>query len=237
MAKRPSPGRCVYCLEHFDDLTWDHVFPNAWYPNTTPPNIEKWKAPSCAPCNAKLGQIEESFLLKLSLCLDRTDPSTVGVVERAIRAIEPVSGRDQNDIRHREQKRKRTIQELLAGGNLPENGRIPGFDRQPGVPADQQIGLAVPEHDIHRLGEKIVRGFTYYQSQELIQPPYSITVDILQVDAQTKIDQRLRRCGKSYDCGPGISVVLAKTADDKSAGIFSITIWGLLKLVAFVKPG
>ena len=27
MSKKPPAGKCVYCLKHFEKLTWDHVFP------------------------------------------------------------------------------------------------------------------------------------------------------------------------------------------------------------------
>jgi len=45
MAKKFPQGRCIHCLEEFSSLTSDHVFPDSWYPETTPDNLEKWQMP------------------------------------------------------------------------------------------------------------------------------------------------------------------------------------------------
>ena len=59
MAKRrPPPGKCVHCLSDPVPRTWDHVFPESWYPDTTLRNIEKWEIPACQLCNREYGKSE-----------------------------------------------------------------------------------------------------------------------------------------------------------------------------------
>jgi hypothetical protein len=59
----------MHCLKHPVQLDWDHVFPESWYPKTTPPNLEKWKVPSCIPSNSALGVIEDRLLIQLAHAL------------------------------------------------------------------------------------------------------------------------------------------------------------------------
>src|SRR4051794_2428264 len=99
--RRPAPGRCIHCLEYSDNMTWDHIFPQAWYPDSTPPEMEKWDAPSCALCNNEYSKIEERLLMALGLCLDPTEAASAGVGERARRSIDPKLGRDERDSRIR----------------------------------------------------------------------------------------------------------------------------------------
>jgi len=52
------------------ERNWDHVFPESWYPQTTPSNLEKWKIPSCIRCNSALGMMEDRLLIQLAHALD-----------------------------------------------------------------------------------------------------------------------------------------------------------------------
>ena len=89
MAKRPPAGKCVHCLKYSDNLTWDHVFPQAWYPDTTPPNIEKWKIPSCPRCNREYGKLEEDLLWRLGLSVDPKDQKSLGITNKVLRSTKP----------------------------------------------------------------------------------------------------------------------------------------------------
>ena len=81
MAKSPGPGRCVHCGKEVHVRTWDHVFPQSWYPEDSPPNIEKWKIPSCKVCNLEYSQIEEDLFITLALCIGRDAPNAKGMYE------------------------------------------------------------------------------------------------------------------------------------------------------------
>jgi hypothetical protein len=50
--RRPVSAAAVSFLRlgiRVAERDWDHVFPISWYPDTTPPDLEKWKIPSCLP--------------------------------------------------------------------------------------------------------------------------------------------------------------------------------------------
>src|SRR4051812_3199374 len=70
------------------DRTWDHVFPRAWYPDTTAPDVYKWQIPS-HPCNRDYGAMEEDLLFRLALCVDPHVPETAGIVQKALRSMKP----------------------------------------------------------------------------------------------------------------------------------------------------
>lgn len=80
MAKRPPSGRCVHCLKESLELTWDHVFPQAWYPDTTPANLEKWKIPACLECNQLHSKSEGDLLVNLAMCIDPDDRFRAGLL-------------------------------------------------------------------------------------------------------------------------------------------------------------
>src|SRR5947208_16017660 len=40
--ERLGLGKCVHCLKDVAERNSDHVFPASWYPDSTPPNLEKW---------------------------------------------------------------------------------------------------------------------------------------------------------------------------------------------------
>jgi hypothetical protein len=77
-------GKCVHCLKDNVELTEDHMFPKAWYPDTTAENLEKWKIPSCLECNQRLGKLERDLIGRLALTLLR--PRTTVMPRRAMPA-------------------------------------------------------------------------------------------------------------------------------------------------------
>jgi hypothetical protein len=53
MAKKLGSGKCVHCFKDVEGRNSDHVFPASWYPDSTPPDLEKRQIPSCIPCNVR----------------------------------------------------------------------------------------------------------------------------------------------------------------------------------------
>src|ERR1035437_6096748 len=68
MSKKSPKGGCVHCLRFTDDITRDHVFPDSWYPESTPATVQRWTVPCCQPCNKELGVVESDLLVRLALC-------------------------------------------------------------------------------------------------------------------------------------------------------------------------
>src|SRR5260221_632007 len=80
MAKNPGTGRCVHCLKEAQERNWDHVFPKAWYPDTTAADMEKWQIPSCVACNDRYGRLERDLIGRLGLALDANNPASAGQI-------------------------------------------------------------------------------------------------------------------------------------------------------------
>jgi hypothetical protein len=97
-------GKCVHCLKDNVELTSDHMFPKAWYPDTTAENLEKWKIPSCLECNQRYGNLERDLLGRLALALDVNNPASVGLVAKAIRALNPGAGDNERDAAARQRE-------------------------------------------------------------------------------------------------------------------------------------
>ncbi|MBK8815413.1 MAG: hypothetical protein IPN42_07885 [Methylococcaceae bacterium] len=102
MARNPGSGICVHCLKIVHRRrNWDHVFPQAWYPDTTPKNIEKWKIPTCKPCNDEYGRIEKELGIILSACIDPQSSSASGIWTKTLRAMNHFHGKTNKDKRAR----------------------------------------------------------------------------------------------------------------------------------------
>src|SRR4051795_1660521 len=109
MAKQAEMGKCVHCLKDDAELTSDHMFPKSWYPDTTPENLEKWQFPCCRRCNQRYSKIEDDLLNRFALVLDAKHPASQGLVDAALRAIEPNAGRDEKDTASRAARRRKIL--------------------------------------------------------------------------------------------------------------------------------
>ncbi len=236
MAKRPPPGRCVHCLGVFDELTRDHVFPEAWYPDTTPANLEKWKIPSCLPCNALHAKGEAELLVRFGLCVDPDNPDNAGIVEKALRALTPSAARDERDARARAAHRQKILDQVFKGAGIPYQAVYPRFGPQPDIHDQEAERVAVPisATALRRLTEKIVRGITYIEDGKFIDRPYRIEQYVLSDEGARPIKEILQRFGKAYERGPGINVMRAVVPEDQMSAMYGIEIWGRLTAYAIL---
>lgn len=234
MARRPRSGRCVHCLVFFKELTWDHVFPEAWYPDTTPANLEKWKIPSCLECNRLHARSEGDLLMRLGLCIDPDDPRNAGIVAKALRALSAESGRNEWDAAAREAHRQKILKQVLEGENIPYQAVYPGFGPQPGIHDEVRVAVPLSATGIRRLVEKIVRGITYIQDHKFVEKPYKIEQFVLTDKGAGPIKAILDRFGSVYERGPGITVVRAVVPEDQMTAVYGVEIWGRFKAYAFL---
>jgi hypothetical protein len=236
MAKRPPPGRCVHCLALFEELTWDHVFPQAWYPDTTLANLEKWKIPSCLPCNALHAKGEAELLVRIGLCIDPDNPDNAGIVEKALRALTPAAARDERDARARAAHRQEILDQLFKGPDIPYQAVYPGFGPQPGIHDQEAERVAVPisATALRQLTEKIIRGITYIEDSKFIEPPYRVDQYVLDDEGAGPINDILCRFGKVYERAPGITVRRAVVPEDQMTAVYAIEIWRRLTVYAIL---
>lgn len=234
MARPPKPGKCVHCLKDNVKRNWDHVFPESWYPDTTPPNLEKWQIPSCLSCNHELGIIEDEFLVRVALCLDPNDPASRSIVKKALRAIKPEYGKNPSDKRGREALAKRVSAELLEGENIPNQGIYPAlgerWDRHP----DSAIALKIPAEYFRRITEKIVRGITYLDTKRYIEPPHRVHFFALDENGAKPLLELIEQAGTTLAREPGIVVRKVVAPEDGISALYEIEFWKQFKMHATV---
>jgi hypothetical protein len=201
--KRPPPGKCVHCLEHNVELTWDHVFPWAWYPETTPTDVYKWRIPSCYRCNGELGKIEEDLLFRLRLCIEPT-PESAGIVAKAQRSYKPEFAKNERDRAARFARRARLSDEMIDGPDIQRSAVYPELGERWGRPSTQGLGIRVPANSIRRLTEKIVRGVYFLEGQKFVELPFVIQFYALTDQGASPIKVILDQFGQEYSRGPGV---------------------------------
>lgn len=234
MAKRPPDGKCVHCLRDHVPRTWDHVFPESWYPNSTPANLYKWQIPACRECNKAYGEMEQDLLIRIGLCIDPDQPGAAGVTEKVLRSLDPRSARGERDRRAREAKRNKILKGLLSGDQIPAESIYPRFGEKWGRPRELQTAVTIPAKSVRKLTEKIVRGILYLEDEKFIEAPWSIDFYALHDEAAAPIISLLDRFGKEYAREPGIVVRRAVASEDGISSILSIEIWNMLIMYAAV---
>lgn len=234
MPRKPGAGRCVHCLKDAKTRNWDHVFPRGWYPDSTPPNLEKWKVPSCVKCNREYGELEAEFAILLSACIDPRSAESSGIWKKTLMALDPSRGRDGKDSLARQRKKKELLDSILSGDEIPEEGVFPGLGERWGRSRENQRALYLPARYPHRLAEKIVRGLAYLKESVLLGPECEIEMHPLTADGAQPIEEFLARYGVRHHRGPGVDVLRAVPDEEPRASLTKITIWGELILYATV---
>jgi hypothetical protein len=234
MAKKFREGRCVHCLGYFRNLSSDHVFPLSWYPESTPPEIEKWQVPSCTDCNALNGRNEEDLLVRLGLCVQHDHYASSGIAQKAIRAFDSSQGKNPKDANLRSLKRDKVLRELRPVNEIPIETFVPNFgpSRTSGT-----VSAPIPIQKLRILGRKLVRGITYVLNDRLlIEADHEIDVHVVNEVGAAAARKLISQYGRTYDRGSGIAIGQARASEDLQSGIFEIEIWGRLWLHATVVP-
>ena len=234
MARKPPLGKCVHCLKDGVERTWDHVFPESWYPETTGTDIEKWKIPACQPCNKDYGVLEQDLMIRVGLCIDPTAFESAGVVPKVLRSLDPKLAKNDKDRRAREAKRDQILKQVLKGTDIPLSAVYPRFGERWGRPPEQQVAVPLPKKSVDRLFEKIIRGLAYLEDGRFIEPPHTVALYPLGENDAPVFTSLLDRFGKVHARGPGIVVRRAVTPEDGLSAIYEITIWGMFQTYAVV---
>ena len=234
MAKSPGPGKCVHCLAEVAERNWDHVFPQSWYPDSTPPNIEKWEIPSCIPCNSSYGKIENDFRILMGLCLERENPASRSIVEAAIRSIDPAKGKNPSDAQKRLDKLLKLMSQTVHRAQIREKNLYPGMP-QHDIPTEDLVPVLIPADYFPRMAQKIVRGIFYIQEEgKFIEPPYEIAWHLPTETVTVHFQKLLDEFGTICARGPGLVVQYAVTEDNEFASLFRIAFWEQVTMYATV---
>jgi hypothetical protein len=234
MAKKPTIGKCVHCLKEPVELTSDHMFPKAWYPDTTPENLEKWQIPSCLACNQRYSKIEGDLLNRVALALDTKHPASAGLVDTALRAINPDAGRDEKDVAARAALRRKILTETFKGEKIPEGAMMPGLGDRWAQAKEDQLAIQIPRAHFTDTTEKIVRGLMYREDGTFIEPPYKIETFVVDDEGAKVAKEMLDKAGKTFKREPGLEIRRAAVEGDPHAGLYEITFWQQFKTYASV---
>lgn len=234
MARKPGPGICIHCLKEVPKRNWDHVFPQGWYPDTTPQNLEKWKIPTCKRCNDEHGQIEDDLGLILSTCINPKSAHASGIWAKTLRALDPSQGKSEKDKRARARKKDELLGMIQRGDEIPNQGIYPGLGERWGRPREEQTALLVPARHLQKLAGKIVKGLAFIEDRQLIDTNTDIEHHVVNEEGAAEIEDVLKRFGKAYSRGPGIEVIRAVTPEDGISALYKITVWGEVVLYVSV---
>jgi hypothetical protein len=234
MAKNPENGKCVHCLKDSVERSWDHVFPKAWYPDTTSENLEKWQIPSCVPCNHRYSKIENDLLGRIALTLDANNPASAGLADRALRALNPAEARNEGDAAARDARAKKMLGEMYKGEQIASANVVPGLGERWGRPIEQQLAIKIPPDSLPAMTEKIVRGLAYREDNTFIELPQKIECYLAEEGRATEVKNLLDKHGKVFKREPGLEV---RRALFEGGDVYEITFWQQFKTYATVfKP-
>ena len=224
MARKFKSGVCVHCCTYSEELTSDHVFPDSWYPNTSIDYQDKWQVPSCAKCNRELGRIEKDLMIRIGLCLDRNDPACKGIVEKALRSLDPNCGKNEKDARARKAKRNHILGQSMEATEIPQRSIYPNFGFYPDHPFNGQVGITIPASSVRKVGEKIIRGIFFIDENKVIDENYKIETFITIDSGAQPLMDAVSRFGVVYEKHPGILIKKA-TVEECLSSLFYIEIW------------
>lgn len=226
--------KCVHCLEEFEAVTEDHLFPKAWYPNTTPDNLEKWKFPSCVDCNNYYSRIEDDLMCQIGLCLDPDDSAGKGIAEKALRSIDPKSAKNEKDQRARAARKTKLYQTMMVYKDVPKTGVLPNFGSSTQL-KNGYLTVKVSSTDLKDYGEKIARGLKYVlQDKQYISPEYKIETFFCKDEDVKDVLDKFGKSGTTIRRGPGFKVTRVIPVDNPDVSISIVEIWGRLKLFVTV---
>ena len=207
-------------------------FLRSWYPETTPPNLERWQMPACGPCNAKFGRIEERLLIRFGLCLDREDPRSRGILTRhcgrSVRGMRnPKKSADASGVQ------KRILGSLVPRNAAPSRTFLPNFGP---TDASGENAIEVAGPDLKALGLKLIRGICYVTDRIYIEDSHAISVHFVHEEPARPVIQLIEQFGKEYCRGPGVRIQRAAAEDDIHAGALDIELWGVLRMYGIILP-
>lgn len=176
-------------------------------------------------------------MFRLALCINPDAPETAGLVQKALRSMNPEFAKDDRDRAARAARAARLRGELLEGAQIPRAAVYPGLGERWGRPSKEGIGVPVPTDSLRRLTEKIVRGIYFLEDGKFIEAPYAIDFHVLSDEGAQPVKALLDRYGREYAREPGIVVRRAVPEDEPISGIFEITVWAQFKMYSSIVQG
>jgi hypothetical protein len=236
------PAACAYCRVESERFEDEHVFPESWYPSTTPSGTAKLKVPSCSTCNRNYGRLEERLQRQWAVCIDTTNPAAHGVWDRVQRSLRPEDGRNERDARIRagnRDKLKRSIQSFPAGsaGQFPGFGAIEArWTQQPsGLHALAADAVKIDAKDVASFTEKLVRGLHYLIYDAPLPADVTLRTYVVTKDAWPALLERLHGM-TPQGVPPGFIFWRGVEKEHPTFALWFFLIWGQVFVQASTAP-
>jgi hypothetical protein len=215
---------CPFCLNRYEKLTKEHIFPESWYPDSFSNNIEKWQVHSCKKCNDSFGKIEQDILIKVGMCSDPTSHQA----KKAMRSIDSTIGRDIKDKRARWKKACDLLAELIPVNNLRVKP-FPNFGPFPGYPIESQKAIPLPK-GLDEIGKKFIKGVEYKLEKRFIdESKDKLKVYFCHEENIGKVNELIKGLGVCYDISPGIVFYRTEGKEKPKVGIiYKFIVWDKL---------
>jgi len=231
--------RCVHCGKALTETTKDHVFPDSWYPETTPDDTQRWTVPSCSACNNRLGSIEKKVFSRLALCIDPRKAEAAGLSAKVMRSLgSGIDGLGAEEAEHRRKHKLGLIAAIKPHEPEASGSRLPGLGSHAGFKDEELPQIRIPADLLHVVADKIVRGCEYSLSGRIVEKPYGIQIFFVH---DHNVPDELTRALKSSGAtrahlGPGFSVIRVAAHDAPESVVYKITLWGTLSFYAVILP-
>lgn len=239
---RGRPGTCTYCRAQVASLEDEHVFPDSWYPTTTPADAERIKVPSCSKCNRDYGRTEERLQRQWAACVDATKPAALGIWDRVHRSLRAEYGRDPRDARVRAGNREK-MQRAIRPVPVTANGLFPGFraieaswSSQPsGLVALSAEAVEIDPNDVAAFTEKLVRGLHFRLHDAPVPADVTVSTYVVNEGAWPELLEKMRAM-TPRGVPPGFIFWRGVAKDHPMFALWYFLIWGQVFLQASTRP-
>lgn len=239
MKKRPPAGKCVHCLKEFNDLTWDHLLPESWYPKDDLSKTGKLKFPSCQKCNNDLGNVEERLRMSMALCFNPEDEKNFPWIAKVMRSIRPNSTDSLKERKIRLLKRRKLLfNDIFPITESNQKGVVPNFGlRQEHLISKMPpYGIRVSADDIHKFGEKLIKGLIWCKFKQFTAHGYVASSYLLEDSAAIPIIDLINQTGKIVKCGMHFESGVSQCCEDGNSFLLYFNIWNRFKIYGAVIP-
>lgn len=232
MAKKIKSGKCVHCLQHSDDITYDHAFPVFWYPSDTPERVQRARVPSCYSCNNRLGAIEQEVGILMWACIDPSKPQARGLRQKVMEHF----GIGANNLTPKEKVIREKLKKKFLERMYPYNSSMkpfPGFGPHKNFSIKKQRAIDIPTDKLYIVAEKVIRALEYRQGGRYIETPYKLEIfpAIRESELPTLVSMIEKLPVNQH--GPGFEIRRAATTDGEEI-LYRIEFWGTWILYGFI---
>lgn len=228
---------CVYCFKKIDTNSGnkDHVFPDSWYPDSTPNNVQRWKVPACKKCNSKFQVAEDELFVRWGIGVEPGVDACLGIHERAMKRIAFLGVKDFRRFRRKLSVLRKIVNSLHLW--KPETTHA-GMTPKPGVRTD--MAVLIPKKFKDLFSKKLIKGTEfklrnkYIRGEKRIRFFYEMSNDPLR--GHYIAWERLLSGGETINLGPGFCVKWAVDPNNTERSLYCFDIWGHIRFWGLVYP-